>query len=98
MVSDFLLIQSLVDFLKCGRYVKSPEGYNHCKFIVSSLSEITENIIPFFEKYQIKGVKNLDFLDFCKVAQIMINKNHLTKDGLEKIKLIKNEMNRNRKI
>lgn len=112
---DSLLIKNLVDYLKCGRYVKAPEGYNHCEFIVSSLSEITENIIPFFEKFQIKGVKYLDFLDFCpcpgarcgprgKVAQIMKNKNHLvgtlahTKDGLEKIKLIKTEMNRNRKI
>ena len=61
-------------------------------------SYIIEKIIPFFNKYPILGVKYLDFLDFCKVAQIMKNKNHLTKDGLEKIKLIKTEMNRNRKI
>lgn len=93
---DTELMKSLVDYLSCGRYVAAPEGYNHGEFIVSKLSDITKIIIPFFEKYPIKGKKSLDFQDFCKVAQIMEKKNHLTSKGLDQINLIKSGMNRGR--
>lgn len=68
---DNQLMKSLVDYLGCGRFVAGPLGYNHGEFIVSNLPDITKIIIPFFEKYQIKGIKSLDFSDFCKAAQIM---------------------------
>jgi len=95
---DTQLIQNLVDFLGCGRYVAGPKGYNHCEFIVSSFSDITKTLIPFFEKYPIKGYKNIDFYDFCRAAKMMQNKEHLTLEGLEKIRLIKSGMNRSRNI
>ncbi len=91
-------MKSLVDYLGCGRYVAGPLGYNHGEFIVSNLSDITKIIIPFFgtEKYPIKGNKSFDFSDFCKAAQIMENKDHLTSEGLDQIRLIKSGMNRGR--
>ena len=92
---DLFLLESFAAFFNCG-YVTNYKNRLICEFIVTKIDHILEHIIPFFEKYQIKGVKYLDFLDFCKVAQLMKNKQHLTKDGLEKIKLIKSEMNRNR--
>lgn len=94
---DTQLMQNLEDYLGCGRYVAGPEGYNHCEFIVSSLSDITKTILPFFEKYPIRGNKLLDFKDFCKVAQIMEDKAHLTPEGLNKVISIQADMNRNRK-
>jgi hypothetical protein len=56
------------------------------------LTDITTKIIPFFSKYPIKGIKSLDFSDFCKVAQKMENKDHLTEEGLNQIRLIKSGM------
>lgn len=94
---DTLLMKSMEDYLGCGRYVAGPVGYNHCEFIVSKLSDITPIIIPFFEKYPIKGNKSMDFTDFCKVAQIMQKKGHLTYAGLDQIRLIQSGMNRSRK-
>jgi hypothetical protein len=38
----------------------------------------------------------LDFNDFCKIADLMQNKSHLTPDGLEQIRQIKSGMNRGR--
>ena len=93
---DTQLMKSLVEYLGCGRYVAGPLGYDHGEFIVSNLSDITEIIIPFFEKYPIKGNKSLDFSDFCKATQIMENKSHLTFEGLDKIRLIKSGLNRGR--
>ena len=58
----------------------------------------SDKIIPFFEKYPIKGVKALDYADFCKVAELMKNKAHLTEHGLEEIRKIKSGMNRGREF
>jgi hypothetical protein len=53
-------------------------------------------LIPFFEKYPISGIKYLDFADFCQVAELMKESKHLTKEGLEEIKRIKQQMNSGR--
>jgi hypothetical protein len=50
-------------------------------FTVRKLSDILKIIIPFFEKYPLRGTKSLDFADFCKVAELMKDKAHLTKEG-----------------
>lgn len=92
---DDLLIESLVDFLGCGRVVR-PLSYNHVEYIVSSFSEISEKIIPFVQKYPIIGIKSRDFEAFYKAFLIIKNKEHLTKEGLEHIKIIKSGMNRSR--
>lgn len=92
---DSLLIDSLVDFLGCGRVVK-PLSYNHVEYIVSSFTDISEKIIPFVQKYPIIGSKSIDFEDFYLASLIIKNKKHLTKEGLEKIKNLKSGMNSGR--
>jgi hypothetical protein len=44
----------------CGQYYQHSDVGN---FIVEKYSDITAKIIPFFEKYPVKGVKALDFAD-----------------------------------
>ena len=51
-----------------------------------------------FEQNPIQGVKQLDFLDFSEVAKLMSEGKHLTPEGLELIRAIKNKMNTQRKI
>lgn len=55
-------------------------------------------LIPFFDKYPIKGVKFKDYLDFVKVAELVKCKAHLNKSGLDQIRDIKMNMNRNRDV
>ena len=45
---------------------------------IAKFTDINEKIIPFFDKYPIKGVKSLDFEDFKKVCKLIENKKHLT--------------------
>jgi LAGLIDADG endonuclease len=59
--------------------------------------DILNIIIPFFDEYQIKGVKQMDYIDFKKVAEIIKSKNHLTEEGFRKILVIKDNMNLKRK-
>jgi len=67
-------------------------------FKITKLVDLTTKIIPLFDKNSIQGVKNLDFLDFCEVAKIMSEGRHLTSEGLDLIRTIKNKMNMKRKI
>lgn len=40
------------------------------------------------------GVKKQDYLDFVLIADLIKSKAHLTEQGIEKIKIINNNMNR----
>jgi predicted GTPase len=73
-----------------------PLNYNHVNFIVKQFSDITEKIIPFFDKYKIVGIKSQDYQDFKKVAELMKNKAHLTSEGFDLICKIKEGMNKGR--
>jgi len=52
-------------------------------------------MIPLFNKHKIIGIKLLNYLDFCKVAELINKKDHLTREGLEQIRKIKFNINRN---
>jgi len=93
---DKQLLLSFKNYLGCGRYRERIGGLAG-DFNVSKLSDLTEKIIPFFDKYPIRGVKALDFADFKAVAELMLNKEHLTESGLKKIQKIKAGMNSLRK-
>jgi hypothetical protein len=64
---------------------------------IVNTSDILNVIIPFFVIYEIKGAKELDFIDFKEVSDIVKSKNHLTEKGFNEILSIKSNMNLNRK-
>ena len=90
---DEQLIRSLVEFFGCGDVSKNRGAF---RYIVNKLSDLNEKIIPFFLKYPVQGKKLLDFQDWCKVAEMMKRKKHLTIEGLNEIRVIKAGMNRGR--
>lgn len=92
-VRDEQLFMSLVEYLGCGKIYFEREAVY---YRVTKYSDISEKIIPFFKKYPIVGVKALDFKDFKKVSELMKNRDHLTSEGLDSIRQIKNGMNRGR--
>lgn len=83
-------MESLVKYLNCGGISKRGDIVD---FQVTKFSDVTEKIIPFFDKYPVLGVKQENFEDFCKVAELMKEGVHLTKEGLEQIRKIKYGMN-----
>lgn len=91
--SDELLVKSLVDYFGFG---KAYTYKSNTEFKSRSLADNFEKIIPFFQKYPIIGVKALDFADWCKVALLINNKAHLTKEGFNIIRKIKAGMNKGR--
>ena len=91
-------LSSLVSNLDCGRIKRNNHTqFSWVDFIVTKFSDIDEKIIPFFRKNKVLGVKLQDFEDWCKVADMMTKKIHLTPEGLDKIRVIKAGMNTGRK-
>lgn len=91
---DERLMKKLASYFKAGKCYDTGKAID---FRVAKLSDITEIIIPFFDKYKIQGVKSIDFKDFKRVAELMKKGGHLTSEGLEKIRLIKATINKGRK-
>ncbi len=77
-----------------NQYVSKSE--NTISLAITKTSELMEVIIPFFEIYPLQGVKSLDFADFKKVAMMIVAKEHLTIEGLNRILEIKLNMNKHR--
>lgn len=92
---DELLMKSLVDYFGFG---KAYTYKSYTEYKSRGLSDNFEKIIPFFTKHPIIGVKSLDFSDWCKVALLINNKSHLTKEGFKEICQIKAGMNKGRII
>lgn len=106
---DFEILISIKNYIGCGSVNQHSD--NAVMFTITKFSNITEKIIPFFDKYKIIGptgvarrlwgrawalVKFQDYQDFKKVALLMEKKAHLTNEGFDKICLIKAGMNRGR--
>ena len=88
------LIRSIASYLDCGKIYKNRESIY---LDITKFSDLTGKVLPILEKHPIMGKKLLDFEDFCKVAELMQNKAHLTQLGLEAIREIKTGMNIGRK-
>lgn len=95
-IRDKELLTLIINYLKAG--IINIHSENILVLKITKFDDITNNIIPLLEQNPIQGVKYLDFLDFCKVAKLMDEKKHLTPEGLDIIKRIKNKMNTKRKI
>ena len=87
---DENLLKLLKDNLKVGKIYKSrPEVY---EFQVSSIKDI-KLIIEFFDKYPLISQKYGDYELFKQAYELIINKQHLTNDGLLKLIALKSSSN-----
>lgn len=97
-IRDEQLMRSLIEYLgSCfaGKIYKRDKSVD---FIIGKFNDLSEKLIPFFKNHTILGVKFLDYLDFMQAIEIINNKSHLTEEGLDRIRLIKARMNKERKF
>jgi hypothetical protein len=92
---DLLLLTKLIEFFNCGQ-IEKYKVRPAVNYVVTSFTNINKNIISFFEKYTLLGIKALDFQDFNKAANLISSGDHKTNSGLEKIRSIKAGINSNR--
>ena len=92
---DFILMQKIVEYWGSGKIYKYA-GKSAVSLTIVNFKDITDIIIPFLNENPILGVKLYDYLDWCKIHSLMINRSHLTVQGIDSIRIIKSGMNRGR--
>ncbi len=93
---DIQVLHALKAYFGCG-VVRTNHG-DQMAYRVRGMKHLLECIIPFFEKHTLKTKKRLEFLKFRQVLLKMREGIHLTPDGIEEIRSIKEQMNRQTKI
>jgi hypothetical protein len=88
------VLEDIKNFFACGSIFVNRRHDNHkeniYRFCVRSRNDLYEKIIPFFRENQLRTSKRHDFVLFCEVVEMMRNNHHLTLEGLEKIRQLKN--------
>ncbi len=88
------VLEEIKSFFGCGSIFVNRRYDNHkeniYRFCIRSLNNLHEKVIPFFKENQLRTSKKYDFALFCEVIEMMRNRHHLTLEGLEKIRQLKN--------
>lgn len=95
-LKDIELMENIAKYLQVGKLIFR-DNHPLIVYQVNKFSEV-EKIILFLNKYPLQGVKRLEFEDWEKAARIVKTKGHLTLEGLEYIKQIKDRMNAKRSL
>ena len=89
-VKDKKLLENIKIYFGVG--VISKHGENLCNYSIKSIKDI-QKVINHFDKFPLKTKKIKDYKNFKKAYYIIINKEHLTKQGLDLLVSIKSSMN-----
>jgi hypothetical protein len=86
---DRRILERIQKVLRCGRIFKCNYErygwYPHVKYKIGRLNELNDILFLFLEKWPLQAKKAEVFPFFKQVVQMMIRKEHLTKNGLRKI-------------
>jgi hypothetical protein len=55
-------MKSLIEYLDCGK-ISIDKDAPISRFIITKIDDLNDKVIPFFSKFPIQGVKELDFID-----------------------------------
>jgi hypothetical protein len=92
---DLRLMEKIVEYFGSGRIYRYG-GKSAVSLTIVDFTDITNIIVPFFYKNAIIGIKFYDYLDWCKIHSLIINRVHLTVEGINSIREIKSGMNMGR--
>lgn len=82
-------------YLGCGRLQKRKDGVNY--FVVANYRMIIDRIVPFFERFNfLSSYKKRNFSLFKRIARLIAENAHLTKEGFGKIVSLREELNKGR--
>ncbi len=90
--NDVQVLHAIKTYFKCG-VVRTYNG-DRMAYRVRGLEHLCNIIVPFFERHPLRTKKRIDFEKFRNVLQMMKQQQHLSPEGVEKIKSIAGDMNR----
>ena len=91
---DVQLLHGLKAFFGCG-VVRRNHG-ERMAYRVRGLEQLSRQIVPFFLKHPLRSAKRQDFEKFRRVVLMMERGEHLTAEGLARIRATAGQMDRGR--
>lgn len=88
---DIELLDGLATFLECG-IARISSNRDAAELIITKSEDLNKKLIPLLKKYNLAGIKLLDFERFKDASLLVQNKMHLTPEGVALIKTIKDAM------
>lgn len=89
---DRVILALFKRHLKCGS-IRRKDG-DVWMYEVNNLTAICENVIPFFQCFGfLSAKKKRDFSIFKRMAKLMANRAHLSKEGIVQLLKLRREMN-----
>jgi hypothetical protein len=92
--NDLSLLNSIQSFFKGIGCISRRTNSNLVSFSVSNLDDLTNIIIPHFEKYPLQSAKSIDYYLWKSRMRLIRGKNHFSQNGLIKILTLKSALNR----
>ena len=96
---SYLRISTLREIKKyfgCG-YIKvnhaNRENDDTQVYVVRERKELIEKIIPFFERFKLRSIKNESFVLFAKIVKMLSQGKHLNRKGIKTIIKLAYQMN-----
>ncbi len=83
---DVQILYALKSFFGCGVVRRNHD--QRMAFRVRGIKHLKERVIPFFEAHPLKTKKRIDFMRFREVVLLMARGEHLTPEGIERIREI----------
>lgn len=74
-------------------YISNPNKNTTVEFRVSTINDLINVILPHFDNYPLLTKKYSDYVLFKNIIKLMLEKNHSTLEGVQKIVNIKASMN-----
>jgi hypothetical protein len=89
---DRVILALFKRHLGCGTLRGRPDGVWY--YETTNLTALTENVIPFFERFPfLSAKKKRDFAKFKQIVTLVREGEHLRADGIRKILMIREGMN-----
>lgn len=89
---ELYILSQFKKLLECGRLQTRKDGVHY--YVVSNPRSIMERVIPFFERFPfLSQRKKQNFMIFKNITQLIDEKKHLTREGLQEIIELREKLN-----
>ncbi len=88
------LLCSIQKFFGGAGSINTALARNSARFFISRKSDLINKVLPHFDAYKLQGNKLKNYLIFKEIVLLINSKAHLTPEGLNKIKLLKEGLNK----
>src|SRR5436309_15310747 len=89
---DPAVLLVLREQLRCGTMRQRADGCWY--FEVNNLDELNRHVLPFFRRFGfLAPTKQRDFAKFCELTALILQRRHLTPEGVREILEIRRDMN-----